>query len=62
MYSLPYSSINMWSSENSGTLDFNSELELWTKAGHIKIKLGRNADIRRLDLLIAHAVFGTLGG
>ena len=62
MYSLPYSSINMWSSENSGTLDFNSELELWTKAGHIKIKLGRNADIRRLDLLIAHAVFGALGG
>lgn len=60
MYSLPYSSIDMWSSENSGTLDFNSELELWTKAGHIKIKLGRNADIRRLDLLIAHAVFGTL--
>lgn len=61
MYSLPYSSINMWSSENSGTLDFNSELELWTKAGHIKIKLGKNADIRRLDLLIAHAVFGALG-
>lgn len=30
MYSLPYSAINMWSSENAGTLDWNSELELWT--------------------------------
>ena len=27
LYSLPYSSINMWSSENAGTLDFNAELE-----------------------------------
>ncbi|WP_080792714.1 PH domain-containing protein [Corynebacterium pacaense] len=61
MYSLPYSSINMWSSENAGTLDFTSELELWTRAGHIKIKLGRGVDIRRLDLLISYAVFGGLG-
>jgi hypothetical protein len=31
IYSLPYSSINMWSSENAGKLlDFNAELELWT--------------------------------
>ena len=60
LYSLPYSSINMWSSENAGTLDFNAELELWTRAGHIKVKLGRDIDIRRLDQLIAHAVFGQL--
>lgn len=28
IYSLPYSSINMWSSENAGKIDFNAELEL----------------------------------
>lgn len=60
MYSIPYSSINMWSSENAGTMDFNAELELWTRAGQIKVKLGRDVDIRRLDTLIAHAVFGEL--
>ena len=56
IYSLPYSRINMWSSENAGTLDFNSELEMWTRAGHIKIKLGKKVDIRRLDQLISWAV------
>src|SRR4051795_8137673 len=56
IYSLPYSSINMWSSENAGKLDFNSEIELWTRAGHIKVKLGKGADVRRLDSLISWAV------
>ena len=56
MYSLPYANVNMWSSENAGTLDFNAELELWTKAGHIKIKLGKAVDIRKLDTLIASVV------
>ncbi|CAB4913233.1 unannotated protein [freshwater metagenome] len=57
VYSLPYSRIDMWSSENAGKLlDFNAELELWTRAGHIKIKLDKKVDIRRLDKLIAWAV------
>lgn len=56
IYSLPYSTINMWSSENAGKLDWNSEIELWTRAGHIKIKLSKGADVRRLDSLIAWAV------
>lgn len=57
VYSLPYSAINMWSSENAGKLlDLNAEIELWTRAGHIKIKVGKGADIRRLDQLIAWAV------
>jgi len=56
IYSLPYSSILMWSSENAGTLDWNSELELWTKAGHIKVKLAKGVDVRRIDSLIAWAV------
>ncbi len=59
MYSLPYSAINMWSSENAGRmLDFNAELELWTRAGHIKVKLSKGVDIRRLDHLISSAVLG----
>ncbi|WIM72567.1 PH domain-containing protein [Corynebacterium suedekumii] len=59
VYSLPYSSINMWSSENAGKmLDFNAELELWTRAGHVKIKIGRNLDVRALDRLIANCVLG----
>ena len=56
VYSLPYSAIHMWSSENAGTLDLNAELELWTRAGHIKIKVGKGIDVRRLDLLIARVV------
>jgi hypothetical protein len=56
IYSLPYNTINMWSSENAGKLDWNSEIELWTRAGHIKIKLSKGADVRRLDSLIAWAV------
>lgn len=57
IYSLPYSSINMWSSENAGKVfDVNAEIEMWTRAGHIKIKLGKGADIRRIDSLIAWAV------
>jgi hypothetical protein len=58
IYSLPYSSINMWSSENAGKIDFNSELELWTRAGHIKVKLSKGVDVRKLDLLIANEVLG----
>lgn len=57
IYSLPYSAIDMWSSENAGKMfDFTAEVELWTRAGHIKIKLGRDVDVRRIDSLIAHAV------
>ena len=56
IYSLPYSAINMWSTENAGTFDMNSEVELWTRAGHIKIKLGAQVDVRKIDRLIAACV------
>ena len=46
----------MWSSENAGHFDHNAEMELWTRAGHIKIKLGRGVDVRRLDNLISQMV------
>lgn len=59
VYSLPYSSINMWSTENAGTFDLNAEVELWTRAGRIKINLGKGIDIRRIDQLIANCVLGS---
>lgn len=57
-YSLPWSSVNAWSSENAGHLDFDSEIELWTRAGHVKLSLKRGADVRRIDNLIAAHVLG----
>ena len=42
-----------------GMFDSNSELEMWTRAGHIKIKLDKKIDIRRLDQLIAWAVLNS---
>jgi len=56
IYSLPYQSINMWSTENAGTLDLNAEVELWTRAGHIKVNLKKGIDIRKFDRLIANAL------
>lgn len=57
IYSIPYSSINMYSTENSkGVFDFNSEIELWTRAGHFKINLKKGIDIRELDKLIAQCI------
>ena len=55
-YSLSYSAINMWSTENAGTFDMNSEVELWTRAGHIKIKFGSQVGIRNIDRLISACV------
>nr|WP_320025766.1 PH domain-containing protein [uncultured Acetobacterium sp.] len=57
VYSLPYSSINMWSTENAGKiLDLNAEVELWTRAGHIKVNLRKGVDVRKFDRLIANAI------
>ena len=57
IYSLPYRSIDMWSSENVGKLfDINSELELWTKAGHFKLKLNPKCDIIEFDRILGKAI------
>ena len=54
IYTLPYSSIIMYSTENAGRVfDFNTEVEMWTKAGKIKINLQRGVDIRALDKILA---------
>lgn len=54
--SLPWKSVDMWSIENAGTLDFNSEIELWTKAGHVKINLKKGADINKINSLLSFFV------
>lgn len=56
VYSLPYSSILMWSTENAGIVDINAEVELWTKIGSIKVKLRKGIDVRKFDLLLANAI------
>lgn len=56
-YSLPYSSIKMYSTENAGRiLDINSEVELWTLVGHIKINLSKDINIREFDRIISEAI------
>ena len=56
VYSLPYSSILMWSTENAGIVDINSEVQLWTRMGSIKIKLRKGIDVRKFDILLANAI------
>ena len=55
IYSLPYSSILMWSTENKGIIDFNSEIQLWTRLGTIKVKIFKEIDVREIDQIIANA-------
>lgn len=59
IYSLPYKSIDMWSTENAGTFDLDSELELWTKAGHFKIKLSSKCDIREFDKILSRSILNS---
>ncbi|CAG9620217.1 PH domain-containing protein [Sutcliffiella rhizosphaerae] len=56
VYSIPFKSIVMYSSENGGMLDANAELELWTKAGNFKLNINKKVDIRKLDRLIAQYI------
>ena len=56
IYSLPYSSVHMWFTENAGMLDFTSEVELWTRAGNIKIQLKRDINIRSFERLLAEYI------
>ncbi len=52
VYTIPFKSINMYSTENAGKLDLNAELELWTRAGKFKLNLNKKVDIRKLDRII----------
>lgn len=57
VYTIPFKSINMYSSENAGKVfDINAELELWTRAGKVKLKVNKGVDIRKLDRIIAEHI------
>jgi hypothetical protein len=56
VYTIPFKSVIMYSSENGGTFDLNAELELWTKAGNFKLNLNKSVDIRKLDRLIGQYI------
>ena len=57
IYSIPYRSINMWSSENAGGIfDTTAELELWTREGHFKINLNPSCDIREFDRILGEGI------
>lgn len=56
VYSIPYRSIDMWSSENTGHFDLDAELDLWTKAGHFTLKVAAKCDIREFDQILGSAI------
>jgi hypothetical protein len=56
IYTIPFKSINMYSTENAGTFDANAEIQLWTRAGNFKLNLNKKVDIRKLDKIIAEAI------
>ena len=57
VYTIPFRSIVMYSSENAhGILDFNAELELWTRVGRFKLNLQKGIDIRKIDRLIGQYI------
>lgn len=53
IYTIPYRSIDVFSSENAGIVDLTAEIEIWIKSGHIKIHLNRQADVRYIGKLLA---------
>lgn len=55
-YTIPYKSINMYSVENAGTFDLSAEVELWTRAGHIKLKFTKGFDISLINKVIASEI------
>lgn len=52
VYTIPFKSIVMYSTESAGTFDFDAEIELWTRAGKLKLRINKKVDIRKLDRLI----------
>jgi len=58
IYSIPYRSIDMYSSENAaGLFDFDAEMEFWLRGGaHLKLKILKKVDIRAFDRLISELI------
>ena len=55
--SLPYSKIQAWSVESAGTIDLDSELELWFSGlGKIKLEFTSRTDIGKICRMISDCV------
>ncbi|WP_229072163.1 PH domain-containing protein [Actinoplanes sp. DH11] len=55
--SLPYSKIQAFSVETAGSLDRDTELDLWYSGlGKVRLEFKRNVDIRQLSQMIANYV------
>lgn len=54
-YSLPYKSVTMWSTENTGTKDIYFESLLWTGVGNIIVILISGTDQCGCDYLLVEA-------
>ena len=47
-YSIPLRSIDMFSSENAGIIDFTTEFQLWTKVGVMKMSFPKKLDVHNI--------------
>lgn len=47
-YSIPLRSIDMFSSENAGIIDFTTEFQLWTKVGVMKMSFPKKVDMHNI--------------
>lgn len=57
IYSLPYRSIDMRSTENADKLfDVNAELELRTEAGRFRIRVDPKFDIKEFDWILGNTI------
>jgi len=56
IYTIPFKAVDMYSTENAGTFDLNSEITLWTRHGVFKLNLNRKVDVRKLDRIIGQNV------
>lgn len=55
--SIPYSKIQAFSIETAGTLDRDSELEIWVSGlGHVKLEFAGKFDVAQLAKLIGNAI------
>lgn len=53
--SLPYAKVQAWSIETAGTLDLDSELEMWFSGlGKVRLEFKGQVDIHHISQLIGH--------
>ena len=55
--SLPYSKIQLYSVETAGTIDIDSELDIWLSGmGKVRFELSGNTDVLKLSKIISNFV------